>query len=216
MAWRNELLSTLMLYKYDNTIFDNMIVPNGVDKDTVVDAILLDTAELSTLYSSPESLKNMITLWSRRQFHIWEELYLTTQYVYNPIENYDRHETEHIEDKENTNLTRDLEDVTNATTTGDYSGHEDHKIAAFNNGLANSTQTDSNGTSTNKEDRSYKQEGSEDTAFTTDDWRRNYTHGNIGVTTTQEMIQQQRDVVQFNIIDYIVCDYKKHFCIMVY
>ncbi len=41
-------------------------------------------------------------------------------------------------------------------------------------------------------------------------------HGNIGVTTTQQMIEQEREIVQFNIIDKIVSDFKAKFCILVY
>ena len=40
--------------------------------------------------------------------------------------------------------------------------------------------------------------------------------GNIGVTTTQQMIQQEREVVQFNIYDYITESFKNRFCILVY
>lgn len=40
--------------------------------------------------------------------------------------------------------------------------------------------------------------------------------GNIGVTTTQQMIQQEREVVEFNIYDYIVDSFKLRFCILVY
>lgn len=41
-------------------------------------------------------------------------------------------------------------------------------------------------------------------------------HGNIGVTTTQEMIKQQREVVQFNMYDYIVQHFKEEFCLMIW
>lgn len=40
--------------------------------------------------------------------------------------------------------------------------------------------------------------------------------GNIGVTTTQQMIKEQRDVVQFNISDYIIDSFIKRFCLMIY
>ena len=40
--------------------------------------------------------------------------------------------------------------------------------------------------------------------------------GNVGVTTTQQMIQSQRDVVQFNVIDHIIQDFITRFCVMVY
>lgn len=46
--------------------------------------------------------------------------------------------------------------------------------------------------------------------------RDGYARGNIGVTTTQQMIEAQREVVLFNMIDTIVNDFKKRFCLMVY
>lgn len=40
--------------------------------------------------------------------------------------------------------------------------------------------------------------------------------GNIGVTTTQQMIEEQRRVVQFNLTNYIIDDFIKRFCILIY
>lgn len=40
--------------------------------------------------------------------------------------------------------------------------------------------------------------------------------GNIGITMSQQMAQAERDYVKFNIVDYIIDDFKKRFCILVY
>lgn len=40
--------------------------------------------------------------------------------------------------------------------------------------------------------------------------------GNIGVMSTQELINRQRDVVQFDVVSVIISDFKKEFCIMLY
>ena len=40
--------------------------------------------------------------------------------------------------------------------------------------------------------------------------------GNIGVTTTQQMIEEQRNVVKFNMMDYIIDSFIKRFCLLVY
>lgn len=40
--------------------------------------------------------------------------------------------------------------------------------------------------------------------------------GNIGVTTTQQMIEAERDVVKFNIYDYIIDSFKRRFCLLIY
>lgn len=43
-----------------------------------------------------------------------------------------------------------------------------------------------------------------------------HIHGNIGVTTTQKMIEEQRELVKFNVIDYIIEDFKKKFCLKIW
>ena len=40
--------------------------------------------------------------------------------------------------------------------------------------------------------------------------------GIIGVTTTQQMISEQREVVKFNLSDYIIDEFKRRFCLMIY
>ena len=40
--------------------------------------------------------------------------------------------------------------------------------------------------------------------------------GNIGVTSSQELLERERSVAQFNIYKYIVDSFKKRFCILVY
>ena len=46
--------------------------------------------------------------------------------------------------------------------------------------------------------------------------REGYIRGNVGVTTTQQMIEEERRVVRFNIIDYIIEDFKRRFCLLIY
>ena len=41
-------------------------------------------------------------------------------------------------------------------------------------------------------------------------------HGNIGVTTTQQMIEQERKSVQFCMTEYIINDFISRFCVGVY
>lgn len=41
-------------------------------------------------------------------------------------------------------------------------------------------------------------------------------HGNVGVTTSQQMIQSERDLVVFNMYDVIAESFIENFCLMVY
>ena len=46
--------------------------------------------------------------------------------------------------------------------------------------------------------------------------RKGRVHGNIGVTTTQQMIEEERRVVKFNMTDYIIDSFKRRFCLLIY
>lgn len=89
---REGHLSVLGLYNWDESIFDNLMLPEGIELSTVVENLLVELAELEILYTDPDVLKMLIGVWSRKQCAVWERLYSTTQYEYNPIENYNRYE----------------------------------------------------------------------------------------------------------------------------
>lgn len=42
------------------------------------------------------------------------------------------------------------------------------------------------------------------------------THGNIGVTTTQQMIEEERRISEFDIDHVIIREFKKTFCLLIY
>ena len=57
---RTANMSTLGLFTWDKTLFSLMVIPEGMDKDTLVDNILAETAELEVLYTNPTVMKNLI------------------------------------------------------------------------------------------------------------------------------------------------------------
>ena len=40
--------------------------------------------------------------------------------------------------------------------------------------------------------------------------------GNIGVTTTQQMLEQERKIAEFNMVSYIAQSFKQRFCLLIY
>ena len=108
-------LSPLGLYNWDQTVFDLMQIPEALDKDTLVQNLLAETAELEVLYPNPVVFKNLVGVWSAKQIDIWNRLYATTQYEYNPIENYNRYETG--SDSGTGRTTHSGTDTTTETTT---------------------------------------------------------------------------------------------------
>ena len=162
-------LSLLGLYQYNEQLFDGLRLPVGVNKDSLVNNLLAETAEFEILYPDAEFMANMISVWSAKELPVWEKLEETLHYDYDPISNYDRHEE--------------------STNTGESLG----KVAGYNAAdLVNSS------------------------GASTDVKRKARMWGNIGVTTTQKMIEEQRGVVKFNMMDYIIESFIKRFCLMVY
>jgi len=250
-------LDLIALYNYDNTILDLMQIPSALDRQTLIDNLLMETAEQEILYSNPGFLKQAVGSWSAKNLHKWEELYDTTQYDYNPIWNKDgtvietetrnlagtdhtTDNTDRIDNLQDKN-TRDFEDKNTRDyedkETRDLDDSNTHSVYGFNsnsdapeskdvgeqNGTdtINHTGTDTfNHTGTDTMDHTGRQDI--DRTFdkaTTDTGTVKHERteqGNIGLTSTQELIEKQREVVLFNIMDVIIKDFIQRFCIGVY
>ena len=248
-------LSPLGLYNWDDTIFDLMQIPEELDKDTLIDNLLAETAELEVLYPNPVVFKNLVGVWSAKEIDVWNKLYATTQYEYNPIENYNRYEegseggtgrtTHSGTDTSADTTTYGGTDVRNeAIMQGGHDGvtgsdTKGHWIAGFDStpsgqddGLVKQTRDQDDATTTTTygktenvaEQRTYGQTiqragnmtHGEQIATTNEGEHELHAHGNIGVTTTQQLIREQREIDLFNLYDIIIEDFKMRFCILVY
>ena len=90
-------LSILGIYNYDESVFEGLEVPEGVNKQDVIDEILTQCAELEILYPDTDLLKRLITIWSSGNKNKWDKLYNTMTIEYNPIWNVDADITENID-----------------------------------------------------------------------------------------------------------------------
>ena len=91
---RKMTMNLLSLYNYDESLFDNLVLPEGIDKDTLVNNLLLDTVSQEVLYADPDIMKQAIGIWSKKELPVWQKLKdtLDIRGTYNPIYNYDRNE----------------------------------------------------------------------------------------------------------------------------
>ena len=232
-------LDLLGIYNFDNTVLDLLEVPEDedgnelIDKDTLKDNLLMDTAEMEILYPDASFLKLAIGAWSKKQVPIWSELYASTQYEYNPIWNVngtvveernlagtdyrtDDHTTERTHDDSMERTHDDTMERTHndtLTTANDVYGYNsttaapESKVTADHDGTITDAHT---GTITDTDTGTINHDTTDTGSITTT------RTGNIGVTSTQSLIKEQRDVVQFNIMDYIINDFKNRFCLLVY
>lgn len=204
------LLTVMGLYNYDPTIFDSMVLPVGMDKTKLVNQIVLDTAELEVIYPSPGFLKTAIGLWSATRNMSWDRIYKASLLEYDPIENYDRQETETITGTQ----AHSGKDTTTNTSTSSGSGSDTNKIAGFDT----TTLVDhDSSTSTASSTASGTTELTHGEQIADSHSKTSRIRGNIGVTTSQQMLEQEIAVTdKLNIYDIITNDFKNRFCILVY
>ena len=240
-------LDLLGIYKFDNTVLDLLELPEDedgnevIDRDTLKDNLLMDTAEMEILYPDASFLKMAIGSWSKKQVPIWTELYKSTQFEYNPIwnvdgtvvEERDLAGTDYRTDDHTTERTHDdsmerthddtMERTHDDTITADSSTYgynsstaaPTDKVETGHDGTITDTHTGTitdahTGTITDTDTGTINHDTTDTGSITTT------RQGNIGVTSTQSLIKEQRDVVQFNIMDYIINDFKNRFCLLVY
>lgn len=276
-------LSLLGLYNYDESLLDGMIeslpnkygIPSGytdsyytditIDPQTVVENLLVECAEFEILYSDFNALKQIIKIWSAKEKLVWQKMYNTICYKYNPIWNKDgkstwterqtgsgtKKETEKGTKTTNANGTTNDEYTSTSTTTNKTTGTGTNtrtgqdettgKVSAYdstdfqNREKTNSTASENNSTEstedftgngkvTNSGAKTIKNTGDETNNVsreTKDNNTGETTHvqsetGNIGVTMTQQMITAEREIAVFNIIDFIINDFKERFCLLIY
>lgn len=226
-------VSLLGLKRLNDGILSELVVPEGIDIELVKDNLLAETAELEVIYPDAYFMQAMIGRWSSKELPVWDKLYKTTLLEYNPIENYYRKE-KWTED-ENTTKNLDSEATGNSTTeTGSTSKTHDETetntgtskyVSAYNETeftpterTNNNAQTieDSNNT-TESEINVKSKDGlvSDETGKRLLD-REGEISGNTGFYTKQKMIEQERNIVEYNIIDVIINSFKNRFCLQVY
>lgn len=208
------------------TLFDGIALPEGLDHDSMVNSILFEAAELPPVYTDPALLKQMIAHYFNTRLAIHTQLVSVLSVEYDPIENYNRYETRSTSGT-NAVTRSNSENITNSgsvtsSTQGSTSGEVENKVSAFN---ADTYQPDDHTDSTTTSDTQTETETG-GTSATTGSGTENGTHsgqetshihGNIGVTTSQQMIESSIDLLGVSdVYRYITADFIKTFCIRCY
>ena len=222
-------LSILGLYQREPTLFDELELPGSMNKDVLIDNILYEAAPLEAYYPDPNFMKFMIGRWSFMNQSVWQKLYDTTVLEYNPIFNYDR--TEEWSENEQMLDKRTLTGTEMETSTDNSSGEirssgtvqSELNVSRYNeSSYVPREQTiekpDTLTSNTSETDRivSIDKNDTENMDRKRDNIRTGRAFGNIGVTTTQQMIQQERETVLFNMYKVITDSFIERFCLMIY
>ena len=205
-------LSILGLWNWDNKIFDDFKVPSEMDKDIVISEILAQCSELELVYPNYDVMKELIKNWNIIELPIWERVYRDCTIEYNPIWNKDGVITENFSqdieyDKAGTNTQKSVTQPINNTSTDSTKGYNSNSWTETDKNVTNLGLIDN--TSTETPDLHDREHG----------WRHTerIEQGNIGVTKTQEMLNDDLDLLpRLNPYQYIVDSFRRRFCLLVY
>lgn len=197
-------LSILGLYRYDDSIFDNLVTPFE-DNENLIQNILMECAELEILYPDADFMKFAIGAWSQKQLPIWNKLYNTERLEYNPLENANR--------TEETNDTTVINESNNGNNKSTVDGNSTNTRQVFPfDGNISQPQYIDDIVPHQESDNNYTDNREGQNTFTSI----KTVKGSIGVITPQDMINQERNVSKFSTANYIIEQFKQRFCIMVY
>lgn len=209
-----------------DSLFSDLILPPSIDKDACINNILMRANEFEILYSDPIFLKASIALWGRTWYKTFERWLETLEEEYNPLHNYDRTEVimEKVKEDNKSSMTGSgsnsskgtskSKTETDNTNTGlkaayNSSTFENNDQEVLDGETNYSDENSIQGSSTTKND------GSENK-----DLSRSYQarmFGNIGVTTSATMAQEEITLRGNNVLYKLIADtFVKEFCIMVY
>lgn len=220
-------ISILALYNFDNSIFEGLRLPESIaeQREAVIDTILLECAELEIVYPDFDIMKLAIRRWCDLELPIWAELQATREYEYNPIwnkdgiytdtETRDLSGTRRLEERGGSTVgtQRATQNAGNSTDTQQVQGFNDEGWSDAQKDIRSGTESENVTETVIGTNNNTDIENTTDFGTVTHE---RMEQGNIGVTTTQQMIKEQREVVDFSTEKYIVKSFKRRFCLLVY
>lgn len=209
-------LTLIGLYNYDNTVLDLLSFPEGIDKQLAISTILLRCGEFELLYPSLPFVKSLCDVWSKKHYRTFEKWFAALNISYDPLNNYDRHE-EYTDTRTGSDTHSGQDSTTGSTTPAQTTTTATETVSAFDSSTyqPKAQNTDSYVVNVAGSDSSTITHGeiiSKDEEIT----HKAHLYGNIGVTTSQEMLKSELDIARFNLYEQIADIFCEEFCLMIY
>ena len=207
--------------------FSGAVVPEPLNIDTVKSAIMIRCGLLTPVYPEPEVFTKMVTHWFDVKQWTFEHLINVIQAEYSPIENVFEDKTEETEhghtetrsggykDTEGGKDQRDIKNTGTDSTTNTISAFNSSTYQPDNKSdLLHGLTVDDDTTYGHTSERVYNSDkmthGGKDTITT-------HRHGNIGVTSAEQLINEELDLLRhFDIYGFIAEKFEKDNMIMIY
>lgn len=215
-------LTLIGLYNFldyqEKDLFEKLVLPDGIDKDTCINNILLKADDKELLYPDSGFMIDAIGMWSTKWNRTFQKWIDVLSMEYNPIENYDRKEawSDSTSSSEQNSLSSSESTQASSSDSSQGSTSALNDVSAFNS----STMVGDTSASEQNNNTATSSSSANNLKSTLDTFdkegltaHRGRVHGNIGVTTTQQMIQSEIDLDRFNIYDEIAIIFVREFCL---
>ena len=198
------LMGLAMAYNnmHDTSIFDGIVITEGMDSQILEDEIFHRCGEFSVSHTDYEYMHHEILHFFQVHLDTFTRMWNVLHIEYNPLENYDRNEYWLDKGKN--------EDHSGTESTNKPGTISTTKRAAFNSSsFENYEQNSQSGTDVNES--KFNGHGYDENEH------RGRIHGNIGVTTSQQMLASEwNDVAPLNVYRTIADYFADTFCIQCY
>ena len=175
-------------------LFAQMTLPAGIDRQTFIDTVLMRGGEFEILFAEPSTMQYAIGAWSRKWQHTLQKWADVLAIDYNPLENYDRRESW---SDAKTGSRKESGSSSDTAVTNGNSTNENQRAAYDSSSYSpvekdiNSSQNASSGASVTNAEGSNSESALHE----------GRTHGNIGVTTSQQMLEAEWEVAKLNVYE---------------
>ena len=214
-------LTMIGMYNYDGTLFDGLTLPAGINKDVLIPEILRQCDEFEILYPNLDFLKAMIGNWSQKHYRTFEKWVEGLAEEFNPLHNYDRHEV--YRDSHISNEVTDTSDVnksiSSSQTSTSSNGNTNRNVSAYDASTMQPRENENSSSSGNGNGVSNNESNSNGSVNRVGNdviQHEAHLYGNIGVTTSTQMLEDFLRVERWNIYEHIAELFVDEFCIRVY
>ena len=213
----------------NDDLFKNLILPDGIEKDILTKNILLKGGDFEVLYADPYFMQDAIGLWSRKWNRTFQKWIDALSIEYAPLENYDRKE-DWTDTTDRSNTSSGRKDSGNTRTldnedklTIDTDSTSETQVSAYDSSSYQPSEkntVDNGGTETNTHSGTIKDEYGEGISSSETE-NNTFTHGgrihgNIGVTSSQQLLQSELELAEWNLYEHMTDLFLQEFIIPIY
>lgn len=201
---RRAFISLYGLYQTNSDLFKYMSMPeyqeedpdnpgtfltrDYLDKDNFIYNLLLETAELEVVYPDPDFMQEAIKQWSAARLHTWERVALVLYAKYDPFINIRRDEERKI--------IQDRDLAGSNVVKYNQNAWNDSSVSGVQTNIADGASTDTGNITTTET---------------------LHIEGDSAITDAQDVARKEIELrSQYDLMQYMIADFKRRFCLLVY